>query len=123
MNESVLVVDDDRAILRTFTRILQRAGFSAETAESGKEALAKIRSRTYDVALVDMVLGDSSGIDLLPKIEERSPNTVKIIITGTDSSEKRTEAHVNGADGYLTKPVNPELLLSFFREKLKCRKR
>ena len=118
-SKSVLVIDDDRAILRAFTRILQRAGFSTETAENGKEALDKIQGRTYDVALIDVVLGDSSGLDLLPKIEARSPRTVKIMITGADSVENRTEACRNGADAYLTKPVNPEMLLNVFQEKLK----
>ena len=118
--KSVLVVDDDKAILRTFSRILQRAGFSTETAENGKEALKKIQSRTFDVALIDVVLGDSNGLDLLPKIEESSPKTVKIMITGTDSTEKRNEACKNGADAYLTKPINPETLLNVFQEKLKC---
>lgn len=117
--KTVLVVDDDRSILRTFTRILQRAGYSTETAENGKEALDKIQARNYDAALIDVVLGDSSGLDLLPKIEENSPKTVKIIVTGADSSEKRDEACRNGADAYLTKPVNPEMLLDVFAEKLK----
>jgi DNA-binding response OmpR family regulator len=57
---------------------------------------------------------------LLPKIEESSPKTVKIMITGTDSTEKRNEACKNGADAYLTKPINPETLLNVFQEKLKC---
>jgi DNA-binding response OmpR family regulator len=118
--KSVLMVDDDRAILRTFTRILQRAGFLTDTAENGKEALAKILTRAYDIAVVDVILGDSNGLDLLPKIEETSPRTVKIIMTGADSSEKRGEACKNGADAYLTKPVSPETLLSIFQEKLKC---
>ena len=116
----VLVVDDDKSILRTFTRILQRAGYQTETAENGKEALEKIQARSYDVALVDIVLGDSNGLDLLPKIEETSPKTVKIMMTGADSCENRDEAHKNGADAYLTKPVNPVILLSVFEEKLKC---
>jgi DNA-binding response OmpR family regulator len=117
--KSVLVVDDDKSILRTFSRILQRAGFLTETAENGKEALRKIQVRTYDIALIDVILGDSNGLDLLPKIEETSPNTVKIIMTGADSGEKRTEACKNGADAYLTKPVSPEILLRIFREKLR----
>jgi two-component system response regulator RegA len=87
--KSVLAVDDDRAILRTFSRILQKAGFSTETADSGKEALEKIQTQTYDIALIDMILGDSDGLDLLPKIEENSPKTVKIMITGADSEEKK----------------------------------
>ena len=118
--KTVLVVDDDKSILRTFTRILQRAGYQTETAENGKEALERIKTRNYDIALVDVILGDSSGLDLLPQIEENSPNTVKIMITGADSTEKRNEAHKNGADAYLTKPVNPVVLLSVFEEKLRC---
>ena len=118
---SVLLVDDDRAILRTFTRILQRAGFAIETAESGKEALERIKSKKYDVALIDMVLGDSNGIDLLPEIKAKSPDAVKIIITGADTYENKQEACKNGADAYLTKPVNPETLMDVFEEKLKCR--
>ena len=115
----VLLVDDDKSILRTFTRILQRAGYSTETAENGKEALDKIQTRNYDAALIDVVLGDSNGLDLLPKIEENSPKIVKIVVTGADSTEKRDEACRNGADAYLTKPVNPEVLLDVFAEKLK----
>ena len=116
--KSVLVVDDDRAILRTFSRILKKAGFSTETADSGKEALEKIQTQTYDIALIDMILGDSNGLDLLPKIEESSPKTLKIMITGADSEEKRSEACKNGADAYLTKPVSPETLLAVFTKKL-----
>ena len=116
--KSVLVVDDDRAILHTFSRILRKAGFSTETADSGKEALEKIQTQNYDIALIDMILGDSNGLDLLSKIEKRSPKTMKIMITGADSEEKRSEACKNGADAYLTKPVNPETLLAVFTKKL-----
>jgi len=115
---TVLVVDDDKAILRTFSRVLQRAGFSADTADNGKEALEKIQTRAYDVALIDVVLGDSNGLDLLLRIDELSPKTVKIVVTGADSADKKAEACKNGADAYLTKPVNPEKLLRIFREKL-----
>ena len=116
--KSVLIVDDDGAILRTFTRILQRAGFTTDTADSGREALEKIQAQNFDVALIDIILGDSSGLDLLPKISEESPKTVKIIMTGADTYEKRNEAHKNGADAYLTKPLNPEILLTMIQEKL-----
>ena len=116
--KSVLVVDDDRAILNTFSRILKKAGFSTETADSGKEALEKIQTQNYDIALIDMILGDSNGLDLLSKVEKRSPKTMKIMITGADSEEKRSEACKNGADAYLTKPVSPETLLAVFTKKL-----
>ena len=119
--KTVLVVDDDKAILRTFSRILQRAGYVAETAENGKEALEKIRARSYDGALIDVILGDSKWLDLLPKIGECSPKTVRVMITGADSAEKRIEAFANGADAFLTKPVDPVALLTVFQEKLRIR--
>jgi len=118
--KSVLIVDDDRSILRTFTRILQRAGFNTETAENGKEALVKIQTKNYDIALIDVILGDSNGLDLLPRIQETSPKTIKIVITGADTSEKKDEACRNGADAFLTKPVDPVVLLGIFEERLEC---
>ena len=119
-SKSILIVDDDRSILRTFSRILQRAGFLTETAESGKDAQAKIQTKNYDIALIDVILGDGNGLDLLPKIHETSPNTIKIVMTGADASEKRGEACKNGADAFLTKPVDPATLLCIFEEKLEC---
>ena len=118
--KSILIVDDDRSILRTFTRILQRAGFDTETAENGKEALVKIHTKNYDIALIDVILGDSNGLDLLPRIRETSPKTIKIVMTGADTSEKKDEACRNGADAFLTKPVDPVVLLGIFEERLEC---
>jgi len=109
-----------RSILRTFTRILQRAGFDTETAENGKEALVKIHTKNYDIALIDVILGDSNGLDLLPRIQETSPKTIKIVMTGADTSEKKDEACRNGADAFLTKPVDPVVLLGIFEERLEC---
>ncbi len=117
--KTVLLVDDDRSILRTFTRILKKAGYETEAAESGREALEKIQARSFDVALVDIVLGDSNGLDLLSRIREKSPKTVRMAITGSDSRQTRDEAYVYGADVFLTKPVNPVVLLSIFEERLK----
>jgi DNA-binding NtrC family response regulator len=117
--KTVLIVDDDTSILRTFTRVLRRAGYVTETAQNGKEALEKIEMRSYDVALLDVVLGDSNGLDLLSRIERNSPKTVKIMVTGAASSTNKAEAYKNGAVAYLTKPVKPEALLNLFEEKLR----
>ena len=117
--KSVLVVDDDRAILRTFSRILQKAGFSTETADSGKEALEKIQTQTYDIALIDLILGDSNGLDLLPKIEESSPKTVKIMITGAASEEKRSEARKKGADALPYQAYKPRNLVGSLHKEVK----
>ena len=118
---TILVVDDDKSILRTFTRILQKNGYKIDTAETGKEAIEKANKNQYDLALVDIRLPDMDGTDLLAKIKKQLKNTIKIMITGFPSLESGVKALDEGADAYLVKPVKPEELLMLIREKLKSK--
>jgi DNA-binding response OmpR family regulator len=117
--KTILVVDDDKSILRTFTRILQKNGYEIDSAETGKEAIEKADSRHYDLALVDIRLPDMDGTDLLAKIKKQLQSTIKIMITGFPSLESGVKALDGGADAYLVKPVKPEELLMLIEEKLK----
>jgi DNA-binding response OmpR family regulator len=117
----ILVVDDDKSILRTFSRILQRSGYEIETAETGKEAIEKAGTRQYDLALVDIRLPDMDGTDLLAKLKIQLQHTVKIMITGFPSLETGVKALDEGADAYLVKPVKPQELLVLLEEKLRNR--
>jgi two-component system response regulator HydG len=117
----ILVVDDDKSILRTFSRILQRSGYEIETAETGKEAIEKAGTRQYDLALVDIRLPDIDGTDLLAKLKIQLQHTVKIMITGFPSLETGVKALDEGADAYLVKPVKPQELLVLLEEKLRNR--
>jgi DNA-binding response OmpR family regulator len=117
--KTILVVDDDKSILRTFTRILQKNGYEIDTAETGKEAIEKADKKCYDLALVDIRLPDMDGTDLLAKIKQQLQNTIKIMITGFPSIESGVKALDGGADAYLVKPVKPEELLMLIEEKLK----
>lgn len=117
----ILVVDDDRSILRTFTRILQKSGYEVETAETGKEAIEKADSRHFDLALVDIRLPDMDGTELLAKLKSQLQSTVKIMITGFPSLETGVKALDEGADAYLVKPVKPQELLVLLEEKLKVK--
>ena len=107
-NKRILIIDDDKSILRFFTLILQRKGYSTDTAETGKEALEKISRQSYDVVLIDVILPDMNGLDLLKRFP---PNTKKIVMTGAVSDENQKRAQTEGADAYLLKPVKPEELL------------
>ncbi|MBN1357784.1 response regulator [Candidatus Bathyarchaeota archaeon] len=120
-NKIILVVDDDKSILRTFTRILQKNGYKIDTAETGKEAMEKAENKHYDLTLVDIRLPDMDGTELLAKIKIQLQNTVKIMITGFPSLESGVKALDEGADAYLVKPVKPEDLLMLIKEKLKSR--
>ena len=119
--KTILVVDDDKSILRTFTRILQKSGYEIETAETGKEAMEKAENSHYDLALVDIRLPDMDGTDLLAKLKKQLQHTVKIMITGFPSLETGVKALDEGADAYLVKPVKPQELLVLLEEKLKNR--
>jgi DNA-binding response OmpR family regulator len=119
--KTILVVDDDKSILRTFTRILQRSGYGIDTAETGKEAMEKTENNHYDLALVDIRLPDMDGTDLLAKLKNQLQDTVKIMITGFPSLETGVKALDEGADAYLVKPVKPPELLVLLEEKLKNR--
>ena len=118
---TILVVDDDKSILRTFTRILQKNGYKIDTAETGREAIERADKKHYDLALVDIRLPDMDGTDLLVKIKKQLKNTIKIMITGFPSLESGVKALDEGAEAYLVKPVKPEELLMLIREKLKSR--
>jgi DNA-binding response OmpR family regulator len=118
-NKMILVVDDDKSILRTFTRILQKNGYKIDTAETGKEAIEKADTQQYDLALVDIRLPDMDGTELLAKIKPQLQNTIKIMITGFPSIESGVKALDEGADAYLVKPVKPEELLMLIKQKLK----
>ena len=121
--KTILVVDDDKSILRTFTRILQKSGYEIDVAETGREAMDKAENQHYDLALVDIRLPDMDGTDLIAKLKKQLQDTVKIMITGFPSLETGIKALDEGADAYLVKPVKPQELLLLLEEKLKNRER
>ncbi len=117
----ILVVDDDKSILRTFTRILQKNGYEIDVAENGKEAVEKSRRQRFNLALIDIRLPDMDGTDVLMKMQKTIPDAVKIMITGFPSLETGVKALDEGADAYLVKPVKPEELIALIEEKLRSK--
>jgi DNA-binding response OmpR family regulator len=119
VKKKILVVDDDKSILRSFTRILQKNGFEVDVAETGKEAIEKSEKKNYDLALIDIRLPDMEGTDLLVNMQRTMRDAVKIMITGFPSLETGVKALDEGADAYLVKPVRPEELLALIEEKFR----
>jgi len=117
--KTILIVDDDKSILRTFARILQKNGYEIDVVETGKEALEKADAKKYDLALLDIRLPDMDGTELLAKMKKQLQTTIKIMITGFPSLETGVKALDEGADAYLVKPVKPEELLMLIEEKMK----
>jgi DNA-binding NtrC family response regulator len=115
----ILVVDDDDGIRKTMEINLEEEGYVVETAETGMTALKKVSSAFYNLALIDIRLGDMDGIDLLELINERCPEMVKIMITGYPTLKNAIEAVNKGADGYILKPVKFDELLAKIKDFLR----
>jgi DNA-binding NtrC family response regulator len=118
---SMLVIDDDASILRVFSRIFERKGYTVATAQTGKEAQEKLDEGYFDVTLVDLTLPDMNGADLLPEMKKTAPNMVKVVLTGL-SSENASNVLARGADVFLEKPVHPQFLIDLLEEKLRQRR-
>jgi len=116
--KSILIVEDDKAIIKSLKDILQSEGYSVDTAETGREAIQKSKEKFFNMALLDIKLLDMEGTKLLVTMHENLPKMVKIMITGYPSVENAVEALNRGADAYIIKPVKPEKLLALIEEKL-----
>ena len=104
--ESILIVDDDESTRKTLTLILREKGYETHTAETGKEAMEKVRKRPFNAALLDIKLPDTEGTELLKALKEIHPDMVILMVTAYASVETAIYALNEGASGYLTKPTN-----------------
>jgi len=76
----VLVVDDEGAIRYSVSKTLQRIGYEVDEAASGEDALSMVKKREYDVVLTDIKMPGITGVDLLRKIKEASPDAIVILM-------------------------------------------
>jgi K+-sensing histidine kinase KdpD/CheY-like chemotaxis protein len=111
----VLVVDDDRLILEQAREILTRAGFEVTGLPDGREAYDRIRAKSADVLLLDLVLPEGSGLDMLPLIKVLDPHLPVIIVTAHASLDASIEAIRRGAYDFIQKPLTPEHIVSAVR--------
>jgi len=104
----ILIVDDSR-LSRTFcTDILAADGFDVETASSGMEALNLLKAWDFDLVILDLILPDISGQEVLHRSKQIKASTNFIVLTGHASLDSAIECLKSGASDYLTKPLNPE---------------
>ncbi|NLY38062.1 MAG: sigma-54-dependent Fis family transcriptional regulator [Firmicutes bacterium] len=99
-----LIVDDETEVCNFFVYLLKKKGYRAVTASSGREAIAKLDQERFDVALVDLKLPDSNGLEILKEIKAKQPACEVIIITGYSTVKSAVEAIQLGAFDYVEKP-------------------
>ena len=120
--EVILIIDDEECIRDSCCQVLTKAGYRVEMAMNGEVGLAKAREIGPDVALVDLDMPGVSGLEVMGRLNEASPRTVRIVVTGNTSIDLEKEIIDKGrALAYLTKPFSPEQLNVVVRKALDSR--
>ena len=120
MNERILVVDDEPAIVDAVAYALRREGFDVETAGDGREALEAARAVPYDVLVLDLMLPGMSGLDVCRSLRAESDVPI-VMLTARDAEIDRVVGLELGADDYVTKPFSVAELVSRVRAILRRR--
>ena len=107
----ILVVDDEERMIRFIRMNLEHDGFQVAEALNGKQAIQKIRDVTPDLILLDVMMPDVDGFDVLETIREFS-NVPVIMLTAKGEEDDRVRGLEHGADDYITKPFSPRELVS-----------
>jgi len=107
---SLLIVDDELHVRESLSRWFLEDGYGVETAASGKDALALLGRRRFDVVITDIKMPGMDGLDLLKRIREVDPKASIILITAYASVNTAVEGLKSGAYDYLVKPFDPEEL-------------
>ena len=118
----VLLVDDEEELVTAMAERLCLRGIDADWAVSAEEALEKLNSRAYDIAVLDVKIPKISGIELKKKMDRIHPEMKFIFLTGHGSEVNFREGSAEaGAEYYLVKPVNIEDLIKKMKEAMGLR--
>ena len=109
---TVLIVDDDRKLLKMLRRTLTYEGFHVVTATDGHEALAQVGTHRPDVIVLDWLMPGLDGIGVTNRLRAAHDETMILMLTARDGIEDRVEGLESGADDYLVKPFAPAELLA-----------
>ena len=106
MADKVLIVDDDISICKLLEKVMHSNELDTEVAGSGKEALELLKHHTYDVILMDIMLGDMEGFDVIKELRASGIQTPVMIVSGRNEDYDSLYGLSIGADDYITKPFN-----------------
>ena len=105
---SVLVVDDESVLAEMVSMALRYEGWDITTAGDGSSAIAAARTARPDVVVLDVMLPDMSGLDVLRRLREQNPRLPVLLLTAKDAVEDRIAGLTAGGDDYVTKPFSIE---------------
>jgi DNA-binding NtrC family response regulator len=107
----ILVIDDELDIREGLEMLLTSEGYTVELAQNGAEGIERLESRAYDMALLDLMMPDKSGMEVLTEVRRRDRETPIFMITAYGSVEAAVQALKLGANDYFSKPWDNEKLI------------
>jgi signal transduction histidine kinase len=118
----VMVVDDEESLRITTAAILEKDGYTVDTASSGDEAISLLQNIDYDLILTDLHMEGGDGLTVLGQIRRQSPLTISVVLTGFASVESAIAALQEGAYDYLVKPCDIETMRHTIRRGVEHRR-
>ncbi|MGV6825769.1 MAG: response regulator transcription factor [bacterium] len=112
IDNQVLVIDDDEVFNRTLCRGLTRLGLQCQSAHNSNEAVTALKSSVFSSMVLDLRLGEESGLSLIEPALELQPDIRILVLTGYASLTTAVQAIKQGAFNYLAKPANAEAVLN-----------
>jgi putative two-component system response regulator len=109
--ESILIVDDEQAVLRLIELVLRNEGYLCTTASSPAEARLQLEQGSFELMLCDMAMPGESGLDLIRDVTARYRDLAVVMVTGADDPDLARVAVDLGAYGYVVKPFTPNVLV------------
>ena len=110
MKRKILIIDDDLNIIKLLSLFLERNGSEVLSEQNAEKGLAVIRKHNFDLILLDIMLPDVNGLDVLKRIKKMVPNIPVIMITGGNDLEIAKKSLSEGAVDYITKPFDFDYL-------------
>lgn len=110
MSDKVLIVDDDPAICKLLEKVMQSNDLETTVVNSGIDALSALKNHTFDIILMDVMLGDMEGFEVIKKLRSQGISTPVMIISGRSEDYDSLYGLSLGADDYITKPFRPLVL-------------
>ncbi|HLA11102.1 MAG TPA: sigma-54 dependent transcriptional regulator, partial [Pyrinomonadaceae bacterium] len=108
MSEKILIADDEPSNRKILAQELVHRGFAVDTARGGREALAMIESTSPDLLILDYMMPDLSGLEVLKELRHKDNDTPVIMITAYGSVDRAVEAMKAGAYDFITRPFDPD---------------
>jgi two-component system OmpR family response regulator len=115
----ILIIEDEITLNKMLAEGLKEFGYQSDVVENLKDGEYYLDIRNYDLVLTDWMLPDGDAVDIIPDIKSRTPKTVVVVLSARDDNESEIEALRAGADDYIRKPFDFDVLVARIEARLR----